>query len=99
MAVQCACPEKAGGTDDAPEDGAVEVDAGDGTGEAGGGVGRADAGNGSQRPVEDEDLSQRGDGGGGELEGEEEAGRDVHVVAEFEVGGEFEGLGGGYLGW
>lgn len=31
------------------------------------------------------------------MEGEEEAGRDVHVVPEFEVGGEFEGLGRGYL--
>lgn len=57
MPVQCAWTKKAGRANDAPEDGAIEVDASDGAGEARGGVGRADAGDGSQRPVEDENLS------------------------------------------
>ena len=39
------------GADDAPEDGAVEVDAGEGAGEAVGGGGVAEVGDGGEHPV------------------------------------------------
>ena len=40
-------------------------------------------------------MDEAGDEGGDDLDFEEEFGRDLHVVAEFQVGGEFDALGGG----
>lgn len=97
-AIGCGFSEEAGGADDAPEDAAVEVDAGDRTGEAVEGLWGADVGDVGEHPVEDGDLGEGGDYCGKELNVEEEAGGDFHVVSEFEVGGEFHALGGGYLG-
>jgi hypothetical protein len=97
-AVELVGAEEAERGDDAPEDAAVEVDAGEGAGETVEGGGGADARDVGEHPVEDADLGEAADEGGGELEFEEKFGRDFHVdLAEFEVGGEFEALGGGYL--
>ncbi len=43
-------------------------------------------------------MGEARDEGGENLDGEEEAGRDLHVVPEFEVGGEFDALGAGDVG-
>lgn len=93
-AVEGGRAEEAGGADDAPEDGAVEVDAGERAGEAVAGVGGAEGGEVAEHPVEDADLRQAGDQGGQHLDLEEEARGQLHVVAELEVGGEFDALGG-----
>lgn len=69
--------------------------AGDGAGEAVDGLGRADAFDVCKHPVEDADLGDGGDEGGDDLDEEHDAGRDLHVVPEFEVGGELDALGGG----
>lgn len=66
--------------------------AGDGAREAVEGLRSADAGDVDEHPVEDTDLCQRGDKRGDHLHGEEQARRDLHIVAEFKVGGEFEAL-------
>lgn len=94
VSVKGAFAEEAARTDDAPEDAAVKVDTRNGAGEAVDGFGRADARDIDEHPVEDGDLGDAGDEGGGHLDGEEELGRDFHVVAEFEVGGELDALGG-----
>ena len=87
----CECPdewsvegagaEEALRADDAPEDGAVEVHAGDGAGEAVDCVGGAEVGDVGEHPVQDADLDHAGDEGGGYLDFEEEFGGDLHVVA------------------
>lgn len=94
-AVDCAGAKELAGPDDAPEDGAVEVDAGDGAGEAVDGLGGADAPDVGEHPVEDADLGDGGDERSGDLDGEHDARRDLHVVAELEVGGELDALGRG----
>lgn len=66
---------------DAPEDGAVEVHACDGAGEAVDRFWRADVGDVREHPVQDADLDDAGDEGRGDLDFEEEFGRDLHVVA------------------
>ena len=73
--------EEAVRADDAPEDGAVEVHAGDGADEAVDCLGGAEVGDVGEHPVEDADLDDAGDEGGGDLDFEEEFGRDFHVVA------------------
>lgn len=80
-AVEGSGAEEMGGADDTPEDGAVEVDARDGAVEAVDGGGGAEAGDVGEHPVEDSDLRQARDEGGEHLHGEEEAGRDLHVVS------------------
>jgi len=75
-----------------PEDAAVEVDPCERAGEAAYGVRGADAGDVGEHPVQDADLRDGGDNGGDHLYGEEGAGWDFHVVAEFEVGREFDAL-------
>ncbi len=55
----------------------------------------ADAGYVAEHPVEDADLGQRRDDGGYHLHGEEDAGRNLHVVAQLEIGREFDALRGG----
>ena len=40
-------------------------------------------------------MGECGDKGGDQLDGEEEFWRDFHVVAKFQVGGEFDALGRG----
>lgn len=94
-AVEGVFAEEAVGADDAPKDAAVEVDARDGAGEAVDGVRGADVRDVGEHPVQDGDLDEAGDEGGGELDFEEEFGGDFHVVAQFEVGGEFHALGRG----
>lgn len=94
-AVDCRGAEELAGADDAPEDGAVEVHAGNGAGEAVDGLGGADAADVCKHPVEDADLGDGGDEGGDDLDEEHDARRDLHVVAELEVGGELDALGGG----
>lgn len=79
--VEGAGAEEALRADDPPEDGAVEVHAGDGAGEAVDRVGGADVGDVGEHPVQDADLDDAGDEGGGDLDFEEEFGRDLHVVA------------------
>lgn len=71
------------------------MDAGDGAGEAVDGLGGADAPDVGKHPVEDADLGDGGDERGDDLDGEHDARRDLHVVAELEVGGELDALGGG----
>lgn len=93
--VEGAGAEEALRADDAPEDAAVEVHAGDGAGEAVDGFGGADFGDVGEHPVQDADLDDARDEGGGDLDLEEEFGGDLHVVAEFEVGGELDALRGG----
>ena len=80
-AVEGAVAEEALRADDAPEDGAVEVHAGYGAGEAVDRFRGADAGDVGEHPVEDADLDEAGDERGGNLNFEEEFGRDLHVVA------------------
>ena len=69
--------------------------AGEGAGEAVDGGWGAEVGDVGEGPVQDADLDDAGDEGGGQLDFEEELGRDLHVVAEFEVRGEFDTLRGG----
>ena len=68
--------------------------AGQGAGKTVDGFGRADVGDVAEHPIQDSDLGDAGDEGGDHLDFEEEFGGDFHVVAEFEVGGEFYALGG-----
>ena len=65
----------------APEDGAVEMDTGDGAGEAVDCFRGADIGDIGEHPVENPNLDDTGDEGGGHLDFEEELGRYLHVVA------------------
>ena len=69
------------------------MDACDGASEAVDGLRGADVGDVSEHPVQDGDLGEAGYKSGEHLDGEKKAGRDLHVVAEFEVGGEFDALG------
>lgn len=71
------------------------MDASDGACEAVDGLGGADSLNVGKHPVEDADLGDGGDERGDDLDGEHDARRDLHVVAELEVGGELDALGGG----
>lgn len=80
-AVEGAGAEEALRAHDAPEDGAVEVHAGDGAGEAVDGGRGADVGDVGEHPVQDADLDEARDEGGGYLHFEEELGGDLHVVA------------------
>ena len=57
------------------------MDTGDGAGEAVDCFGSADVGDVGEHPVQDADLNDAGDEGGGDLDFEEELGRDFHVVA------------------
>ena len=57
-------------------------------------VWRADVGDVAEHPIQDTDLSDAGDEGGDHLDFEEEFGWDFHVMAEFEVRGEFYALCG-----
>lgn len=95
VAVEGATAKESARADDTPEYGAVEVHACERAGEAVDGLGRAQAGDVGEEPVEDADLGEGGDEGGDHLHCEEETGRDFHVVAEFEVRGEFDALGRG----
>ena len=79
--VEGSLAEEAPGADDAPEDAAVEVDPGDGAGEAVDGVWAADARDVGEHPVQDGDLDEARDQGGGDLDLEEEFRGDLHVVA------------------
>lgn len=94
-AVHGARAEELVDADDAPEDGAVEVDAGDGAGEAVEGGGGAESLDVDEHPVQDADLSNGGDQCRHDLDSEHDPGRDLHVVAELEVGGKLDPLGGG----
>lgn len=94
-AVEAFSAEEPCGADDAPEDAAVEVHAGDGAGEAVDGGGRAYAADVGEHPVEDADLGEAGGDGGGELDGEERARGDLGVVAQLQVRGELQCLRGG----
>lgn len=84
--------KEAAGPDDAPEDAPVKVDARNGTREAVESLWGADAGNVREHPVENADLRQRGDECGHHLYREKEAWGNLHVVAEFEVGGKLQAL-------
>ena len=55
---------------------------------------RANARDVFEHPIQDTDLSDAGDESGDELDFEEKSGWDFHVMAQFEVGGEFYALGG-----
>ena len=68
---------------------------GDGAGEAIDGVVSAEGRDVDEHPVQDGDLGERRDESGGQLDGEESFRGDFHVVAQFEVRGEFDALGGG----
>lgn len=78
--------------DHAPEDGAVEVDAGYRAGEAVDGLGRADAGDVCEHPVEDGNLGERGDDRRHHLDFEEDARWDFHVVPKLQIGGKLDAL-------
>jgi len=78
--------------DDAPEDGAVEVDARERAREAIQRVGRADTRHVREHPVQHGDLRERREQRRGHLHGEERARRDLHVVPELEVRGELDAL-------
>lgn len=90
--VEGAGAEEALRADDAPEDAAVEVHAGEGADEAVDGFGGADVWDVGEHPVQDADLNDARDEGRGDLDLEEELGGDLHVVAQFEVGGELDAL-------
>ena len=92
VVVDLAGGEDAGGADETPDDGGGEEDAAVGALEVVDVFGRADVVDVGEGPVEDADLDEAGPDGGDHLAGEEHAGRDFHVVAELEVGGEGEGL-------
>lgn len=79
----------------APEDAAVEMDAGDRAIESVDGVGCANTWNEIEHPVEYSDLCETGDDRDGKLQLEKNPWRDFHVVAKLEVGGELQTLGGG----
>ena len=79
--VEGAGAEEALRADDAPEDAAVEVYTGEGAGEAVDGFGRADVGDVGEHPVQDANLDDARDEGGGDLDLEEQFGGDLHVVA------------------
>ena len=85
--------EELADADNAPEDGAVEVDAGDGAGETIDGLTGAEALDVGEHPVEHADLGDGGDEGGDNLDGEHDPGRDLHVVAQLEIRGELDALG------
>ena len=87
-----AAAEELAGADDAPQDGAVEVHAGDGAGKAVDGLRGADARHVLEHPVEDGNLGEGADDGGDHLDAEEDPGWDFHVVTELEVGGELDTL-------
>lgn len=78
--------------DDAPEDRPVEVHAGNGAGEAVDSLGGAEPLYVCEHPVEHADLGDGRDERGDNLHGEEDAWRNLHVVAEFEVGSELDAL-------
>ena len=79
--VEGAFAEETVRADDAPEDAAVEVHAGDGACEAVDGFRGADVGDVGEHPIQDADLDEAGDEGGGDLDFEEEFRRNLHVVA------------------
>lgn len=99
VCVEGAWGEDALGADEAPDDGGVEEDAAVGAGEAVGLVLGADVfdGVGEEGPAEDGDLDEAGPDGGDGLGEEHGARGDLHVLAEFEVLGEVEALGHGYV--
>ena len=86
-------PKESLGTDDAPQNAAIEMYSRDRTGEAVDGLGSADALNMGKHPVQDSDLRDTGDKCGRHLDFEEDFRRNLHVMAELEVGGELEPLG------
>ena len=55
-------------------------------------IGRAKARDLDEHPIEDTDLGQTRDEGSHHLDGEKQLGRDLHIVAEFEVRGELDAL-------
>lgn len=71
------------------------MDAGNGTGKTVDGFGSTDALDVGEHPVENADLGDGGDERGDDLDEEHDARWNLHVVAEFEVGGELDTLGGG----
>ena len=79
--VEGAFAEAALRADYAPEDTAIEVDAGYGACEAVDCLRGADVGDVGEHPVQDADLDDAGDEGGGYLHFEEEFRGDLHVVA------------------
>lgn len=79
--------------DDTPEDRAVEVDASDGAGEAIDGLRSTESLHVRKHPVENTDLSQRGHEGCDDLDGEENARGNLHVVAQLEIRCELNALG------
>lgn len=78
--------------DETPDDRGGEEDFSSGTAEVFWLGGGADTGYVVEGVVEGEDLDEAGEGGGYDLGHEHGARWDLHVVAEFEVGDEGEGL-------
>lgn len=81
------------GTNHTPEDRAVEVNSSNGAGETIDGLRGTDALDIGKHPVENANLRQGGDECRHELDGEEDTGRDLHVMAQLEIRRKFDALG------
>ena len=91
--IETADGENALGADEPPDDGGVEEDAAIGTVELVGLVFGADVGDGAaESPFQNADLHNTGPEGGNGLGHEHGAGRDLHVLADFQILGEVETL-------
>lgn len=78
--------------DNTPQDRAVEVHPSNGAGESVDGLAGAQALHVGKHPVQHANLRDRGHERGDDLDGEHDAWGDLHVVAQFEVGGELDAL-------
>ena len=90
--IERARTEEALGSHHAPENTTVEMDAGDGTVETVGRLWRAQAGYVEEHPVQDANLGYARRERGDHLHLEQQLGGNLHVVAEFQVGGELDAL-------